>query len=183
MRPTVMRTISPLMLGQRVSGASRRQLGRGAGALAVLVGLLVLFHVFLLWRRIVDASILSPRVLLNWLAALLLLVALAWMRRRGQSVVRSRGALIFWLLVLLLHAGPDLEPAPGLPPSGAETLPSPSVIFAAIVWTAVLGVALDVVSARARARRAAVSQPPFLAADGGYGWTVAPRPPPLVSVF
>lgn len=42
---------------------------------------------------------------MQWLGALLL-GAGAWaLRRQGASLVSGRGALVFWLLVLLLHVG------------------------------------------------------------------------------
>lgn len=152
-------------------------------ALALVACALVLFHVFLLWRRLVDATLFSPRVLLNWLAAALLLAALAWLRQRGQSVLRSRSAVIFWLLVLLLHAGPDLDPAPGLPLSVTESLPGPSFLLAAVVWAALFVLASLAVSAEAHARQSASRRAHHAAAASGFGRTVAPRPPPPVFVF
>lgn len=151
--------------------------------MALFAGALVFFHVFLLWRRIADASILAPRVLLNWLGAVVLLAVLFWLRRRGHSAFRGRGALVFWLLVLLLHAGPDLQPAPGLPLSGAESLPAPSSILAAALWAAVFALAAFSVATNARARAPKSRLPDCVATATGFGRVVAPRPPPRSLAF
>lgn len=81
-----------------------------------LVGL-VAFHAFLLVERFADASIAHPEVLAQWLGALLLGLGALVLRRQGSSLVSGRSALVFWLLVLLLHVGFGS----GLSPTGAET--------------------------------------------------------------
>jgi len=70
-------------------------------SLALVTG----FHGWLLARRLLDATIAEPEVLLRWLGACGLLAGAAWLRRAGVSVAQGRPALIFWLLVLLLHVG------------------------------------------------------------------------------
>ena len=169
----------PSMARRRADRATAPRRARGFLLLAPVVGTLVLFHVFLLCRRIADASILSPRVLLNWLAAFALVAALLRMRRRGHSPMRGRGALTFWLLVLLLHAGPALQPAPGLPPSGAESLPSPSSILTAFLWTTLLAAALAAAAPARRPQAPLRGLPSCLATADGFGRVVAPRPPPF----
>lgn len=65
---------------------------------------LVGFHALLFARRIGDATISDPVIALRWLGAAVLLAA-GWLHtRRGGSLVAGRGALAFWLAVLLLHA-------------------------------------------------------------------------------
>ena len=88
------------------------------GGLSTLAtGGLVAFHAALLAGRFADASIAHPGVIAQWVAAVLLGVAAAALRRQGSSLVSGRNALIFWLLVLLLHVGFGS----GLAPTGAET--------------------------------------------------------------
>ena len=75
-----------------------RRVGR---ALTVLVAG---FHAGLLGRRLAQAEA-DPEVILRWCGALLVLGVAFWLRRRGRSLRWGRSALVFWLLVLLLHAG------------------------------------------------------------------------------
>ncbi|MBP9146573.1 MAG: hypothetical protein KBF21_09040 [Thermoanaerobaculia bacterium] len=93
----------------------RRWVLGGLSALAIAG--LAAFHAALLAGRLADASIAHPEVLLQWVGALLL-GAGAWaLRRQGASLVSGRGALVFWLLVLLLHVGFGS----GLAPTGEQT--------------------------------------------------------------
>jgi hypothetical protein len=66
---------------------------------------LVLFHAALLWARVSAGRLADPNVGLRWAGAALLIAALIVLRRRGVSLFWGRRALVFWLLVLLLHAG------------------------------------------------------------------------------
>lgn len=68
-------------------------------------GGLVVFHAALLAGRFADASIAHPEVLAQWVGAVLLGVGAAVLRRQGNSLANGRSALVFWLLVLLLHVG------------------------------------------------------------------------------
>ncbi|MCZ7651501.1 MAG: hypothetical protein M5U13_10235 [Thermoanaerobaculia bacterium] len=104
----------------RPSLARRRRDRVGAVGRAVVLALsalttggLVLLHLGLLWSRLEDLSLWRPEVALRWLGALLLVGAGALHHRRGHSLLRGRGALAFWILVLLLHAGST--PATGRP--------------------------------------------------------------------
>lgn len=72
---------------------------------ALATGGLVVFHAALLAGRFADASIAHPEVLAQWVGAVLLGVGAAALRRQGSSLVNGRSALVFWLLVLLLHVG------------------------------------------------------------------------------
>ena len=65
---------------------------------------LIAFHAVLLWQRLVDATLLEPVPALRWLATLALSAVLWRWNRNGVSLLRGRAALVFWLLVLLLHA-------------------------------------------------------------------------------
>ena len=90
-----------------------RRVGR---ALTVLVAG---FHAGLLGRRLAQAEA-DPAVILRWCGALLLLGVAFWLRRRGLSLRWGRSALVFWLLVLLLHAGA----APSTPSLGWLVVPA-----------------------------------------------------------
>jgi len=70
------------------------------------------FHVVLLVRRLAQGDV-DPAALFRWSGAFLLLGAALWLRRHRVPLLWGRQALVFWLLVLLLHAGaPASEPAP-----------------------------------------------------------------------
>ena len=71
----------------------------------VAVASLVLLHLSILWVRITQGRLGEPAVALRWAAAAVLLVALLALRRRGVPLLWGRRALVFWMLVLLLHAG------------------------------------------------------------------------------
>lgn len=94
----VQRSTAPRALAARAGRLARFALGVAVTALA-------LFHGWLLCRRLLDATIGEPEVLLRWLGGAGLLAAMAAARRFGLSVSRGRPALVFWLLVLLLHVG------------------------------------------------------------------------------
>jgi hypothetical protein len=65
---------------------------------------LTAFHLVLLAARVADGSVLDPAIAAEWVIGLTLLLGLARMHRAGLSLIRGRGALIMWLLVLILHA-------------------------------------------------------------------------------
>jgi hypothetical protein len=73
---------------------------------------LVVLHLSILWERIAQGRMGEPDVALRWVAAAVLLVASLALRRRGVSLLWGRRALVFWLLVLLLHAGTAVPQAP-----------------------------------------------------------------------
>ncbi len=82
-------------------GAVRHRLSLQLGTL--LAAVLVVFHAVLFWERVRDLSIFEPLVLLQWLLAILLIVAMRHPHKRQVSLLRGRLALAFWLLILLLH--------------------------------------------------------------------------------
>ena len=133
-------------------------------ALAVLIAG---FHAGLLGRRLAQAEM-DSAVLLRWGAAFLLVAAALWLRRRGVSLLWGRQALVFWVLVLLLHAG------------AAASTASP-------VWLMVPGFALGMVLVARRGRRfaRAASSPgvttkvtPILRREILLAGPLSPRPPP-----
>lgn len=81
---------------------------------ALLVSILIVFHAVLLWQRVLDLSLFEPVPAIRWLATAVLSAGVYRLHRRGVSLIRGRSALVFWLLVLLLHAsfwGPSVESA------------------------------------------------------------------------
>lgn len=76
----------------------------GVLGLPLAAGLL-LFHGALLIERIESAELTSPLVALRWLSVPLVLGALLWLRRQRISLLRSRPAIVLWLLVAILHLG------------------------------------------------------------------------------
>jgi hypothetical protein len=64
---------------------------------------LVVFHAALLWNQIGDGRLLDPAVATRWGVAVLLVGALAALRRAGVPMLWGRRALVVWVLVALLH--------------------------------------------------------------------------------
>ena len=64
---------------------------------------LVAFHAALLWNQIGDGRLLDPAVATRWSVGVLLLGALAGLRRAGVPLLWGRRALVVWVLVALLH--------------------------------------------------------------------------------
>ncbi len=71
----------------------------------MLLAGLVVFHAVLFLERIADASLAHPEVLAQWIGALLLVAGASALRRQGVPLLSGRKALVFWLLVLMLHVG------------------------------------------------------------------------------
>jgi hypothetical protein len=90
----------------------------GAG----LAAYLVYFHALLLWDRIATLKILETSVALRWGGALVLLFALFRLRRGGAALFLGRKAVVFWLLVLLLHSSASMPAARGFDPRLDERL-------------------------------------------------------------
>ncbi len=140
---------------------------------------LVVLHVSILWDRVAQGRLAEPGVALRWLAAVVLIVALLALRRRGVSLLWGRRALVFWLLVLLLHAG-------AVAPQEAGSRLAPEhllfVVPAAVGPAGLLLVLLLALVSRALTApavslaRGAVCAAPAL--RGGFLPALASRPPP-----
>lgn len=158
-----------------------RALALAAGA-AAATGLLV-FHARLLWLRASGGSILDSSVGLRWVSSALLLGAVLALRRRALSLPNGRNALVFWLLVAVLHwnaGSPETRAVASNSESAVETL----FLLPAAGAGFVVGAGLVLVSVR-RARPAtrftrylklAFAPAPIL--HDGWGLILAPRPPP-----
>jgi hypothetical protein len=143
------------------------------------VALLVVLHALILWDRAVQGRLSDPGVALRWLGAAALTIALLALRRRGVSLFWGRRALVFWLLVLLLHAGASVPPDPGTRLAPEHLL---FVVPAAVGPACLLIVLLVTLVCRALAgpavsltRTAAGGAPPL---RGGFLLGLAPRAPP-----
>jgi hypothetical protein len=178
-------------LGRNVAGFFRSGSGlsragwrvlRGAGVLAFAA--LAVFHVSLLWTRLVDGQLLDPLVAARWLGAIALTAGLVALRRRGVSLVAGRRALVVWLLVVFLHwsAKPAIAVADDGQPSTSDLIfVVPSTAAAALV-----GLGLLVASfAASRVRRPALAclctTEPSDAGRTASGWRppAAARAPPF----
>lgn len=94
-----------------VSRKMSRRFSRFASLSLGLAGVcLIALHVVLFWRRVADASIYQPEVLARWIGSGLL-IGIAWAARRYAARHLQHRPLtwVFWLLVLLLHAGIPAE--------------------------------------------------------------------------
>ena len=128
----------------------------------------------LLARRIADASIGDPAVLLRWLGAAATIAAAEAIRRRGGRPWRGRTGLAFALVVLLLHAG---VPAPDI--LELSQLAVPAAALATLAFAFALAVALFRElrfhpSPIRRGRRDPRPRP-----ASGFSLPVASRPPPI----
>ncbi len=142
---------------------------------------LVLLHVSILWDRVAQGRLSEPGVALRWLAAVLLVVALQALRRRGVSLLWGRRALVFWLLVLLLHAGTAVPQDPSHRTAPEQLLfvvpaaAAPACLVVVLFVTQLAGAAL----ARPAAALACVQAGGAPARRGGFLPALASRPPPV----
>lgn len=156
-------------------------------AALVATALLVGFHLSLLWERIAAATLFEPAAALRWTAALLLGGALLFSRRMGFRLWRGRGALVFWLMVLLLHAGAAVPVAQDLA-SEIDLLAHASVLFVlpalvTLLTVALLGLGwqLRLATQPARPRFILRSRPDRASGfddEGGFARRLASLPPP-----
>ncbi len=136
-------------------------------------------HGLLLARRLIDASIFEPSVLLRWAGAAVLVALAVDLRRRGVSLTRGRAPVVLGLLVLLLHVGVGV-PAP----EGTDLL-----LVLPLGMAAGLGAAT--LAGLVRRRRPRNSRPTLRALEpehpararerlGAIPARFSPRPPPLL---
>ncbi len=82
----------------------------------LLVGALLLFHAWLLAKRLASGELFDSGIAWRWLGAAALLLFWGVQRRLARELsprVRRRSHLAFWSLVLVLHVG--VPAAPGEP--------------------------------------------------------------------
>jgi hypothetical protein len=140
--------------------AARKALRHLAGA---FVAALVLFHGWLVVRRLSDPASVPPGVLLRWLGAFAVVAGLLWLRRRGMPLLHGRKALAIWTVALLLHGNGGTSPLDR--EADAGSVPETLVL--------VLPGALSLATASAILLLASVRPHPLLASPTG---AVALRP-------
>lgn len=104
---------------------------RSALAIGALLGA---YHLWLLGHQATSGELSDPATVLRWLVALVLVSGLAWLWRRGESML-GRPAVAVWVLAALLH-GPalanDLAGAtPALPEAVATVAQAAAAVAAA----------------------------------------------------
>ncbi len=150
---------------------------------AILLGggaALVVLHLGILWRRVVDGTFLSPQVVAQWGVAGLLVVTAVVLRRRGVSLLRGRSAIAFWIVVALMHGMVALPGGPGFV-GVLNTAPATVALPLSLCLVTGALVLLVVLSARPRPsllhfgpRHAPLS----LAFPAGLPPAISPRAPP-----
>ena len=151
-----------------------------------LVGLVVLYHALLLWQRVTDLTLLEPAVAARWLATLLLLLVLFRLHHRGVPLIWGRKALVFWLLVLLLHVsfyGPlaeGVEASIDIQRAGLMlALPATVVVVAlAAVCLALLAGFLGALAVQSPLTFSLLDAPSGPSLPTGWTLQLASRPPP-----
>jgi hypothetical protein len=147
--------------------------------LAAVAGLVAL-HAAVLWDRVIHGRLSEPEVGLRWLGAVVLIAALFALRRLRVPLLWGRRALVFWLLVLLLHAG---AAAPEDPGPRAEPVRLLFVLPASVAPVGVLLVLLAAQLVRLVPDLRLRSQPRGVTAEGPVlrdccSLALAPRAPP-----
>jgi hypothetical protein len=152
-----------------------------AGQLAF--GLLVIFHVWLLWTHVVAGKAFEPQTALRWLVAVGVLAGFRALSRRGLPLLVGRRALVLWLLVVLLHCHAvwtgDVITADLAMPEAVQALSQLTGAIALVGAVIVMRLAAHAAAAASRRRadpaRATVAGLP----SDGFTFRFAPRPPPL----
>ena len=136
--------LSPAMKMSRPAVQMRARNLLASVSATLLVATMIAFHAVLLWQRVVDLSLFRPVPAIRWLATVALLVGLYRLHRRGMSLIKGRGALVFWLLVLLLHVcfqiplAAPMESFDGLKGSAGLLLALPAIsIILGLVFPAI----------------------------------------------
>lgn len=147
-----------------------------------LARLLLAFHVWLFVADVAQGALADPGIVIRWLIAVGLLMAVVELQRRGESLV-GRKAIVVWLLAGMLH-GPAL-----LPSQATVAPPSPQalvVVFESVVLG--IGLGLLLLSTRPRVQfRPAITSIARSFQPGVAGVrsvllspSTGPRPPPHV---
>ena len=177
-------SVGEVTLSRTLAGRRRRLTSRVRPLVStvavVSVATLVPLHVALLWDRFSHGRLSDPEVALRWLGAAVLTVAVLALRRLGIPLLWGRRALVFWLLVLLLHAG---AAAPEDPAAHATPVRLLFVVPASVapLWVLLVLLVAPLVQ---RAGQAPVLLPMRGFADsapalrGGFLLALSPRAPP-----
>jgi hypothetical protein len=142
------------------------------------------FHGYVFAAQAAAGRLEDPWLMLRWLAAATLVIALAALRRSGDSIL-GRKAIAIWVLAGLLH-GPTVA---GRFDADFTSLALPETVTSVLqlVSSSVLAIGLLLLASLLAARRRQSlsgyqSLPPFSAAGSvaaGGSPPFSPRPPPL----
>jgi hypothetical protein len=139
---------------------------------------LLWLHGYLLWERITDLTLFEPLVALRWGIAALMIATLIRLQYLGVPLFRGRRALIFWLVILLLHAGSATAAGGRL-----EMVADSGLLIAVSLWflalEGVLGKRTRVAALVLRRTWMPRLAPALLPCAPGSLDPLSPRPPPL----
>ena len=107
------------------------------GTLLLLLASIGFFHLQILLTRLADGSVLQPLVVARWIASLAVCAVWLSLRRRGVRLFRGRAALVFWLLLVLIH-GVGLVPGAIAP--ALQVMPTEAFLAAVRISVVVAGV-------------------------------------------
>jgi hypothetical protein len=143
------------------------------------------FHGYLFAAQAAEGRLEDPWLILRWIVAAALVIALAVLRRSGESILGRKGIAI-WVLAALLH-GPTVA---GNVDADFTSLALPETVAASVLQlmsSAVLAIGLLLLASLLAARRRQSPSfyaffPAFSAAGpmpAGESPQFSPRPPPL----
>lgn len=150
---------------------------RSALAIGALLGA---YHVWLLGHQATSGQLSDPATVLRWLVALVLALGLAWLWRRGESML-GRPAVAVWVLAALLHGPALASDFSGATPALPEAVATVAQAAATVAAAGLLLLALLVIAAGAPAPVSfALASAPVLASsrERARQLRFLPRPPP-----
>jgi hypothetical protein len=152
---------------------------RSALAVGALLGA---YHVWLLGHQATSGQLSDPATVLRWLVAAVLVTGLAWLWRRGESML-GRPAVAVWVLAALLHGPALANDLSGATPALPEAVATVAQAAATVAAAGLLLLALLVIAAGLPAPAAfAIAAAPVLASSSrerARQLRFLPRPPPL----
>jgi hypothetical protein len=147
---------------------------------SVVGAALTAFHVWLFAGQIWSGALADPAMIARWAVAAGLVGGLFYVRRQGDSLVRSRRAIALWVLAALLH-GPaiarqlDGPPTPAVP----EIVVTLSQVAAGLVLLAGLVLATRRQTRPTWAFDSIFASPHIAPSSALFNLTSLPRPPPI----
>jgi len=145
---------------------------------------LALYHVWLLGVHLLDGRAFAPATAVRWVLAVLVLVGLRALRRRGLPLFSGRRAVGLWLLVAIIHCSAAWEggTAAALDTAIPEAVTALGQFSAAtLVLRAVLAAVLSLMARGPAAGSFPIHLPGPVAGlpSTGFALSFSPRPPPL----
>jgi hypothetical protein len=145
---------------------------------------LALYHVWLLGVHLLDGRAFAPATAVRWVLAVLVLVGLRALRRRGLPLFSGRRAVGLWLLVAIIHCSAAWEggTAAALDAAIPEAVTALAQFSAAtLVLRTVLAAAFSAGAGLSATPRSALAAPALIAGlpSTGVVFRFSPRPPPL----